>query len=190
MVTVVVAVMARSEDEATSDKLAFSRRELWLMVGVLITAMLIRGIDLGGTPYLVDGDEAIFGQFGLDAISSHYLTDPFAPGFHSYPLIYNVLVGFSTQIFGQDALGMRVPSMLFGAFGVLAVYLLGRELFGWRGGLAASLFILCWAYQAHFSRLSLNQAGDPLFAALAFYFLLRGLRRYRAVHYAFSGTKL
>jgi hypothetical protein len=78
-------------------------------------------------------------------------------------------------VFGDTAFAMRAGSAILSALTVPVVYLLGRELYGWRVGLVAAvlLAVLRW----HLNRLGYNPVSLPLCAALAVWLLARGVRR-------------
>jgi 4-amino-4-deoxy-L-arabinose transferase-like glycosyltransferase len=164
--------------------------EYGMVVLVFASAMLIRGTNLDTNPNVLDQDEAIFAREGAIFPGEDFRVTPFEPGNHSHPRMYQVMIGISNELFGYTLTAARLPSAILGALGVMALFLLGRELFGWQVGLIAALFALPWFFHVQLSRLSMNQPGDPLFATLAFYFLVRGLRRKAATDYVLSGIFL
>ncbi len=186
----VIAVWPREEEPRQRDDAPLQRWEYGLLVALFLGAFLLRGLYLDKVPPLLDQDEALFAGEGATIRQENFLVTPFEPGMHSHPRLYQALIGVSTALFGQTLPGARMPSAILGALCIPALYLLGREMGGWRMGLVASMFALPWAFHVQFSRLSMNQPGDPLFATLSFYFLLRGLRRGAAADYALSGIML
>lgn len=164
--------------------------EYGLIAVLFALALFIRIYQIEELPYILDQDEARFALNGVGVRQLNFADSPFKPGVHSHPQLNYILIGLSTSFLGETLVGARLPSVIFGAFGIPAIYLLGRELIGWRGGLIAALFALTWPFHIIFSRLALNQAGDSLFATLPFYFLLRGQRRGAPLDYALSGITL
>ncbi|MEP7286331.1 MAG: glycosyltransferase family 39 protein [Chloroflexota bacterium] len=177
----------RSPHTVHDDKWALKRWEYGLLLVLFVVAMLVRGVNLNSEPRVFDLDEAKFAWRGAMVRHNNFIVSPFAPGYQSYPMLYPALMGASSLIFGQTMEAARLPSAIIGSLGILALYLLARELYGWQVALLASGFMLSWSYHIQFSRLALNQVGDALFATLAFYFLLRGLRRGSATDYALCG---
>lgn len=165
-------------------------REYVLLLVLFIGAMLVRGVNLGSEPPIYDQDEALFSQEGAIIWNEHFLATPFEPGIHSHPRTFQSMIGVSVALFGLTTEAARLPSALFGALLIPAIYLLGRELGGWRIGLMGALFVLPWSFAVQFSRLSFNQPIDLFFATLAFYYFLRGLRRGAATDYALCGLML
>ncbi len=167
---------------------ALKWRELVLPLSLFLVALAIRATALNQVPALYDQDEA---RFAIDAVKGdQYAFSPFATDFLGYPRLYAALIAASVSLFGPTLAAARLVSAPLGALGVPAVYALGREIGGWRVGLAAALFMLIWPFHVQFSRLSMNQMGDALCMTLAFWFLLRGLRREQAIDFALSGICL
>jgi 4-amino-4-deoxy-L-arabinose transferase-like glycosyltransferase len=185
------AIAPAPSDPRRADDQPIRSQEWALILSLLIVAFAMRGLDLERNPAIFDHDEANFAIEGASLRANYsFLTSPYSSGIFGFRAGYQILAGLSTGIFGETATGARMPAAILGTLGVLAAYLLGRELFGWRGGLIAALFMISWPFHLQFSRLALNQAGDPLFATLAFYFLVRGMRTRIPLDFALSGTAL
>lgn len=172
------------------DTQPLARWEWWLVAALLICALLMRVVNLENVPYLMDQDEAMFPEEGAYWLRHDFMTSPFAPGILSWVRLYQVMIGFVVGLLGPTVTAARLWAAIFSALTVVFLYLLGRELGGWRLGLASALFMLAWSFHVQFGRLALNQPGDPLFAVIAFYFLMRGLRRGSTVDFALSGMAL
>jgi len=172
------------------DTQPLARWEWWLLAALLIGALLMRTVNLENVPYLMDQDEAMFSEEGASWLQRDFMTSPFAPGVLSWVRLYQVMIGFVVGLLGPTMTAARLWAAIFSALTVVFLYLLGRELGGWRLGLASALFMLAWSFHVQFGRLALNQPGDPLFAVIAFYLLMRGLRRSATVDFALSGMAL
>jgi|GEM_PF-721870 len=190
MLTLIMAALPSEGQPYARDKDPIKWRE-WLVIGaLLIGALAMRAVNVGSVPYLMDQDEAKFADEGAALEKLAFQATPFEPGVDSHPRIYMMMISVMVGLIGPTLTAARLPSAIMGALGIPAVYLLGREIFGRRLALVAALFMMAWSYQIAFSRLSMNQPADPLFATLAFYFLLRGLRRGAIVDYMASGIFL
>ena len=165
-----------------------NRIEVAIVAALLIGGLLMHIPGLGSTPYMMDQDEAGFANQGVSVYAKHFAVSPFAPGVQSHPYLFQGLIGLSIAIFGQTLFAARLISAIMAAAGVLAVYMLGRELFGRRVALFGALFLLTWPLHILFARLAMNQPADPLFTTLAFYFLVRGLRRSAARDFVACGV--
>ncbi|MBX3083510.1 MAG: glycosyltransferase family 39 protein [Anaerolineae bacterium] len=191
MVSLYIALRISKKSPKIPDNMPFLRWEYIAMIGLVVAALLIRGINLENLPYMLDQDEGAFAREGaVLALRENYRTSPYEIGTYSYTRWHQLMIGLATNILGVDKTAARLPSVIMGSFAVLAIYLLGRELYNRQMGLVAALFALGWTYHIHFSRLALNQPGDPLFSTLALYFLLRGLRRRTVINYYYSGLFL
>jgi PA14 domain/Dolichyl-phosphate-mannose-protein mannosyltransferase len=87
-------------------------------------------------------------------------------------------------------LAMRAAAALVGALTAPATYFLGRELFGWRVGLAAGVVLAFLRWHLNFSRLGFNPVSLPLCATLAFWLLARAVRRKNWSDVAWAGLAL
>ncbi|GAC1321976.1 MAG: hypothetical protein NVSMB2_19100 [Chloroflexota bacterium] len=93
-------------------------------------------------------------------------------------------------VLGDTILAARAGAALVGALNVAMVYLLARELFGWRVGLAASLLLAFMRWHLNFSRLGFNPISLPLCATIAFWLLSRAVRRKQWSDVAWAGFAL
>ena len=91
---------------------------------------------------------------------------------------------------GDGVLASRMAAALVGALTVPATYLLGRELFGWRVGLAAAIVLAFLRWHLNFSRLGFNPVSLPLCATLAFWLLARAVRTKHWSDVAWAGLAL
>lgn len=76
-----------------------------------------------------------------------------------------------------DFTALKIGTVLAGLLTLPGIYLLATELYGRTVGLAALAFAAVAGWPVILSRLGLRSPFAPLFAAWAFYFLIRGLRR-------------
>ena len=92
---------------------------------------------------------------------------------------------------GDGVLASRVAAALVGALTATATYFLGRELFGWRVGLAAAIVLAVLRWHLNFSRLGFNPISGPLCEVLAFWLLARAVRLNRGWSaFAWAGLAL
>ncbi len=168
-----------------------NRLEWIAVLGLLVAALVMRIAWLETQPYIQAEDEAAFAIQAVDLVNfSHWIDSPFRFGVWHHPMVYHMLQVASIQTIGQTVLAARLPSAVLGALTVPVTYWMARQLFNWRVAMAAALFMVTYPFHVHFSRISINQVGDPLFTALAFGFLTRGLRRGQPMDYALAGVAL
>jgi len=119
------------------------------------TLVAERGVYNASLVVAREGLASFFGQYG----KIYWL------GIQHPPLI-PILNGFALRIIGEDLLVIRLLSLVFGLGAVLALYGLGRELYGREVGLMASVAFLSFPY---FFRLSSAASND---IQVTFFFIL------------------
>lgn len=122
---------------------------------VLLVAAAFRLFRIDSLPFGLWWDEA---SYGLQVL--HIMNDPsyrpvFVGGASQMPaLMWYVMIPFFAA-FGPTPLGLRIASATAGVLGVLAVYLLSRELFGKRTGFVAGLLLAVMAWHVNWSRIGM-----------------------------------
>jgi len=96
-------------------------------------------------------------------------------------LYYLLLRGWAQLGFSEFHL--RSLSVLFGSLTVLAVYYLGKELYGRAAGLVAALILALHPFHIHYSQEARSYALLGLTLVLATYFMLRALRTGSQAHF-------
>lgn len=112
------------------------------------------------------------------------------PEIRGFPTIFAYLQNWGVMEYGRTLYGLRFISVVFGAATIPAVYLLGREMFDKHTGFMAAVLLAALPPHIQFSRLALNNIGDPLFGTLAFAFMTRAFRTQNRADYALSGASL
>ncbi len=155
----------------------------WLLFGLALAPRLWNVADV---PYGLWFDEA---QAGLEArkflAEGRYtpITDTFG---RDASLFYYLISAASVVIHDPIAAG-RTVAALVGAANAPLVYLLGRELLGWRVGLAGGVLLATSRWHLDVSRLGWDPIALPVCATLAFWLLARGVRTGRWTDLAWSG---
>jgi len=163
----------------------------WLEItGFLIIAALaifLRVYRLDAFPPGIYVDET---NGALDALRILEGNDdsPFATGWYETPNGYIYYMAGMLRLFGANWYTLKAISILPAVLTVLAVFPLGRLMFGPLGGLAAMLFTAVSRWHLSMSRFGWNETAVPLLQILATYFLLRGLRERRFRDYAIAGV--
>lgn len=94
----------------------------------------------------------------------------------THPAMSKVLIQIGIRLFGNDAVGWRAMSALFGALGIGLIYAMGRIMFNrWVGLIAAALLVLdgLWYVQ---SRVAMNDVFLATFIMAAYLSLFMYLR--------------
>lgn len=129
---------------------------------------------------------------------THFFANPNIPlllpfsSVAAFPYVYPYIQLHGVYLLGTDLAGLRLPSAVFGALTVPALYWLARIALSRRAALAAALLLATLPVHLQFSRLGLNNIIDPLLGTLTLAFVLRGLKypdRMRG-HFAWAGVLL
>jgi len=96
-------------------------------------------------------------------------------------------VALSMAVFGQNVFAIRLMPLFFGTLTIPAVYLLGRVWWSRGVGLLAAAFLATYPAHVFFSRMSLYNIVDPVFAMLALAALGRALQTGSRRHYMLAG---
>lgn len=83
--------------------------------------------------------------------------------------LYYALVVVSQALFGASEFSTRLPTMILGALGVPATFLLARQLFGSRAATFAALITVLSAWHIWHSQYARFYAGVYLFSVLAYH---------------------
>jgi 4-amino-4-deoxy-L-arabinose transferase-like glycosyltransferase len=156
--------------------------KLFLLIGIVLLAIFFR---LYRIDHLPPGDGYDPAFYGVDALSILEGERPifFPDNFGREPL-FSYLVAICFAVLGIGPQAIHVASAMVGIFTVLAVYLVANEMFSAEsgilarfGGALAALFVAISYWHLNWSRYGVRAILVPLFAAITFYFLWRGLCR-------------
>ena len=144
-----------------------TRSEVIVFIAIVALAFALRAIDLEHIPSVVMGDETKY------AVAARYLTEhqqikPFTTGSDGHWNFYLQIIGLSVQLLGPTITAIRVPSVLAGLLGIIALYAVVRQLWGRRPALIAAALMATYHQNIHYSRVGFNSIDDPLFLALVF----------------------
>lgn len=158
---------------------------------VLVIGLALRVYALADMPPGFFQDEAINGNDAL-ALGRRYGWELWSFSISGRPTLFLYLVLGALKVFGRSYLALKVIPIGVGVATVLAVYALARELFTPRVALWAAFFLAASRWHVHYSRMAWEAICVPLFATLAFLFLVRGIRRsdQALTWFSCSGTAL
>jgi 4-amino-4-deoxy-L-arabinose transferase-like glycosyltransferase len=142
---------------------------------ILLIAAAFRLYHLELVPPGLQHDE-IFKAKGALRILDGTLLVYSEPNAGEMPL-FMYLVALSFQLLGKNLLAIRLAAVACGLTGILACWLLARELFGRWVGLLSAAFLAVSFWHVFDSRVGLEPIMVPLMATLSFYFLWLGLHR-------------
>src|SRR5436190_6074761 len=149
-----------------------TRRQAWLLVGIIAAAAVVRFATLDHQSY--DHDEAVTAwrvlHGGLGK-TLHVVVNS-----ERSPPLYYMLAWLWSKLFGTGEVGLRSLSALIGTLTVPAAYLAARELASRRAGLIAAAFVAVNPYLIWYSQEARAYALYVLVSAGALYLFARALR--------------
>ncbi len=156
---------------------------------VLLLALALRVWHFSQLPFGIWYDEA---EAGLQA--RRWLATPlYKPAFYDPINISGQLLwlySLALRYFSDTVWGMRLVSVGFGWGGVLAAFLLGRELRGARFGLIFAFLLAVMRWDINFSRIAMTGIDTPFFELLSLFFLTRALKRGTLRDAVFAGLTI
>lgn len=154
-----------------------------VLFAVLALALALRAFALEDIPNGLQIDEAsiaftayVVGETGRDETGRAWPLYPQSSWNPKHPVYFYPAVA-CVKAFGLNKFSARLPAALFGVLGVLAAFLLGRELFRSADrGLAAALLLALSPWHTHFSRFGIEAVSLPAVFSLGLLLLLQGVR--------------
>ena len=166
-----------------------NRRELAIVALVTLGAAVLRFIDLGNLPRVIDGDEGLIGQFVI-AANHNPLANPWSL-FENIGGMYRHGIGLAIKLFGQTPFALRLLPAIGGTLAIPALYLLARHLFGKRIALFSAILLAGAHAHIHFSRtVAVSYIQGTMFAPLELYFFISGLSKRDPLRMAIGGIIL
>jgi len=155
---------------------------------ILLVAAAFRLYHLDLVPPGLQHDEIFKAKGALRILDGTFLiySEPNA----GEPPLFMYLVALSFQLLGKNLLAIRLAAVTCGLIGILACWLLARELFGRWVGLLSAAFLSISFWHVFDSRVGLEPIMVPLMATLSFYFLWLGLHRGGYRFFALAGLCL
>ncbi|MGH2410147.1 MAG: ArnT family glycosyltransferase, partial [Chloroflexota bacterium] len=161
-------------DAQTTRRTPVGRVELAAFFVILLVGAGLRLWHLGGLPEGIWSDEVDSAQDAIRLL--HLPFQPFAPGNVGHnPSLYFYAIAGVFKVAGASITAARVTSALFGIFGIVVVYLLGRLGGGPALGLIAAALIAVTPWSITFSRVAMPDIPVPAITGLGYFFLILAL---------------
>ena len=169
-----------------SDSSRSRMLEAVAFVFILLLAIFLRTYRFNSIPPGIYVDET---NGSLDAlrILEGDKASPFGTGWYGVPNGYIYFMAGIFKVFGANWTSLKLASLIPSLLTVIAIYFLGRLIFGPMVGLSAMLLLAASRWHMQLSRWGWVETAPPFFQILATFFLIRGLRDRRAFDYALSG---
>ena len=170
---------AKASPPISRVELLASNTERVLPVVVLLVAIFLRLHNLDTIPRGLLWDEAFN---GLDALRVLAGERPvfFSGNFGGREAVFIYFQALSVALLGQTTLALRAVSAFAGILTIVATYLLVQRMFGARVALLSSGWLTLSLWHVIFSRMGLRTILLPLFLAVGFYCIWRGVESVRS----------
>ena len=166
-----------------------NKKEILIVVGLTIIALILRFISLGKIPDILLGDEGNIGVLAK-SFANNESKNIFATVYGTSTM-YLMFIGKFLNILGNNALGLRITSAIAGTLSIPIIYILSRRMFNGRVAIITSCLLVFSHIHLHFSRVIVNGGiQDVLFSMLAFLFLYEGLTKQKKVFFVLSGLTI
>lgn len=160
----------------------FIKTYLFLIL-ILLLALFLRSYDLSNNPPELFSDELInfvsarsIVETGKDLHGN--LKPYFSDNTELRPPVYGYTSYFSSLLLGENAIGIRAPSVIFGLLSILALYLLTLEIFrDRRAALSSAFFLAIVPWHIHYSRVGWEPGSFLPFLLFSSYFFVYGVNR-------------
>ncbi|MBI2567669.1 MAG: glycosyltransferase family 39 protein [Candidatus Schekmanbacteria bacterium] len=154
-----------------------ARWELGAILLVLAIAVAFRCHELGDRPYGVWFDEAENALISMRILEQPQYRPVFVPGLSQMPAMLFYYYAVFIQAFGPDVVTIRLATTVLALLAVALVWLLARELFGARAGIAAAALLAICRWHVTFSRFAMAMIVTTVFIPLALLLFQRSQRR-------------
>lgn len=163
-------------------------RNIFFIIIVLV-AIFFRTYQLDSFPPGLYPDEAMNGNDAMEANETGKYKI-YYPNNNGREGLYNNLTALTFKVFSPDVWTLKLMAVIAGVLGVIALYLLGKEMFNWQIGALSSFLMAISFWHVNFSRISFRAIFAPMLVAFAVYFFWKGLRGRHLMNFLFSGIFL
>jgi 4-amino-4-deoxy-L-arabinose transferase-like glycosyltransferase len=153
---------------------------------ILILAIFLRVYQIDRIPPGIFVDETNGALEALRILMGNHAS-PFATGWYEVPNLTFYYMAVIIKIFGANLVGLKAISLIPAILSVVAVFYLGRLLFGPSAGLSTMLFMAVSRWHLTMSRWGWVELMPPLFLILSLYFLIRAFKSRRAIEFVVGG---
>ena len=139
-----------------------------------------------GIPPGLYPDEAMNGNNALTALDTGQYK-VFYPDNNGREGLFINIQAMSLKIFGIHPWSLRLVSAVIGILTVAGLYLLAKEVFGWRQAALASFMMAISSWHVIFSRIGFRAIMVPFVLVFGFYFFWKGLKKTDFISFGLAG---
>ena len=127
-------------------------REWGIVTALIVVAGVLRFVDLGIIPHIINGDEGLIGTWASQLMTQIGTLGLVFANMDGVGTNYLYVMGWVFQLFGQNAMTVRLIPALFGVLAIGTNYLFTRALFGQRTATIMAVLLTFAHVHVHFSR--------------------------------------
>lgn len=148
-------------------------KENYILITILIIASILRMYHLDFQSVWLDEIHSINEANPKNSVSEMFdalmIAEP-------HPPLFFLLLHFSFKIFGYTTFVARILSVIIGIFGVFSIYLLGKELYNKKVGVAAGILLTFNYFHLYYSQDARMYSLLFLMTTLSFYYLIKFIK--------------
>jgi 4-amino-4-deoxy-L-arabinose transferase-like glycosyltransferase len=148
--------------------------KLVLPVAVLLLAAFFRLYRLPTMPWGLSQDEVVNADISLGLLEGGHA--PFLAGGYGHEPLFHYLQAATLVLFGDNAVGIRMPAVITGMLFVAVSYVLVHQWFNSATAVAAAAGLAISWWPIIFSRIGIRAITFPLLFTLAVYLFWRGAK--------------
>lgn len=160
------------------------KKNVYFIIALVLLGSFLFLFGLGNMA-LTDPDETFYAETAKEMVEAKEWSTPLIFGKPQFekPIFYYWLVMLSYIVFGIGEFAARFPSALFGIFGVIGVYLLGRAIFSPLAGFLSALILATCVQYLVLARACVTDMVLTVFILFCVLFFVKGQISQRKHYY-------
>jgi 4-amino-4-deoxy-L-arabinose transferase-like glycosyltransferase len=174
---------------AVKERLWAHRWELAVVAALTVAAVTVRTVNLSSLPGPYEQDEAALASQSL-AVAEGQNHNMFMSGLQGHATLQHFIMAADLKVMGVSVFSSRLISALVGALTIPLLYLLLRTMFGRTVAFLGAAYLVAYHFHLHYSRVGLENVGDPFIFVVALFFAWRASRSGKMVDFVLTGLVL
>lgn len=162
------------------------KTEILVFLVIILVASFFRLYKIDSVPPGLYPDEAMNGNNALESLSTGQFK-VFYPENNGREGFFINIQAISIKVFGNHPWSLRIVSAIIGIFTVAGLYLLTKELMGWRVAALSSFLMAISSWHVIFSRIGFRAIMLPFILVYGFYFFWKGLKQSNFTYFGVAG---
>jgi len=162
------------------------RWELAAVAALTIAAATVRVVILTSVPMPFEQDEAAMAHESVRVLEGA-TKNMFMSGLQGHPIMQFFAEAVFLKVFGINVFAIRLISAVGGTLGIPLLYLLLRQMFGRPVAFLGATYLVGYHLHLAYSRIGMENVGDPLLMMAVFYFAWRASREGKTSDFVLTG---